>query len=62
MDHLTGKPCYDLDYALCIGKLAGRTQPYVHIYSKMGLWENSVLDARRGGPAIGENKRWYAGR
>ena len=41
-DHLTGKPYYDLDYALRICKLAGRTQPCVHIYSKMGLWENSV--------------------
>ncbi|KAF8167767.1 DigA protein [Crassisporium funariophilum] len=41
-DPLTGKPYYDLDYALRICKLAGRTQPCVHIYSKMGLWENSV--------------------
>lgn len=41
-DPATGKPYYDLDYALRISKLAGRTQPCVHIYSKMGLWENSV--------------------
>lgn len=41
-DPLTSKPYYDLDYALRICKLAGRTQPCVHIYSKMGLWENSV--------------------
>ncbi len=41
-DPITGKPFYDLDYALRICKLAGRTQPCVHIYSKMGLWENSV--------------------
>ncbi|OSC99516.1 hypothetical protein PYCCODRAFT_1479848 [Trametes coccinea BRFM310] len=41
-DPLTGKPYYDLDYALRLCKQAGRTQPCVHIYSKMGLWENSV--------------------
>lgn len=41
-DPLTGKPYYDLDYALRLCKNAGRTQPCVHIYSKMGLWENSV--------------------
>jgi len=41
-DPVTGKPYYDLDYALRICKLAGRMQPCVHIYSKMGLWENSV--------------------
>lgn len=41
-DPITGKPYYDLDYALRICKLAGRTQPCVHIYSEMGLWENSV--------------------
>lgn len=41
-DPLTGKPYYDLDYALRLCKEAGRTQPCVHIYSKMGLWENSV--------------------
>lgn len=39
---LTGKPYYDLDYALRLCKKAGRTQPCVHIYSKMGLYENSV--------------------
>ncbi|KAF7985304.1 hypothetical protein HWV62_6475 [Athelia sp. TMB] len=41
-DPLTEKPYYDLDYALRLCKSAGRTQPCVHIYSKMGLWENSV--------------------
>ncbi|KAF8912996.1 Pep3/Vps18/deep orange family-domain-containing protein [Gymnopilus junonius] len=41
-DPITGKPYYDLDYALRICKQAGRMQPCVHIYSKMGLWENSV--------------------
>lgn len=39
---LTGKPYYDLDYALRLCKKTGRTQPCVHIYSKMGLYENSV--------------------
>ncbi|EGO05168.1 hypothetical protein SERLA73DRAFT_68797 [Serpula lacrymans var. lacrymans S7.3] len=41
-DPLTQKPYYDLDYALRLCKQTGRTQPCVHIYSKMGLWENSV--------------------
>jgi vacuolar protein sorting-associated protein 18 len=41
-DPLTDKPYYDLDYALRLCKQAGRIQPCVHIYSKMGLWENSV--------------------
>jgi len=31
-----------LDYALRICKLGGRIQPCVHIYAKMGLYENSV--------------------
>ncbi|KIL71799.1 hypothetical protein M378DRAFT_155409 [Amanita muscaria Koide BX008] len=39
---ITGKPYYDLDYALRLCKRAGRTHPCVHIYSKMGMWENSV--------------------
>lgn len=39
---LTGKPFYDLDYALRLCKKAGRIRPCVHIYSKMGLYENSV--------------------
>ncbi|KAF9455054.1 hypothetical protein P691DRAFT_691384 [Macrolepiota fuliginosa MF-IS2] len=42
VDPLTGKPYYDLDYALRMCKLAGRTHPCVHIYAKMGLYENSV--------------------
>lgn len=41
-DPLTDKPYYDLDYALRLCKQSGRIQPCVHIYSKMGLWENSV--------------------
>jgi vacuolar protein sorting-associated protein 18 len=41
-DPLTRKPYYDLDYALRICKQAHRTQACVHIYAKMGLWENSV--------------------
>lgn len=41
-DPLTNKPYYDLDYALRLCKQTGHTQPCVHIYSKMGLWENSV--------------------
>jgi hypothetical protein len=42
VDPLTGKPYYDLDYALRLCKQNGRTQPCVHIYSKMGMYENSV--------------------
>ena len=42
VDPLTQKPYYDLDYALRSCKRTGRTQPCVHIYSKMGLFENSV--------------------
>ena len=41
-DPLSNKPHYNLDYALRLCKQSGRTQPCVHIYSKMGLWENSV--------------------
>ncbi|KAI6047775.1 Pep3/Vps18/deep orange family-domain-containing protein [Pisolithus marmoratus] len=41
-DPLTGQPYYDLDYALRLCKRAGRTQACVHIYAKMGLYENSV--------------------
>lgn len=41
-DPVTEKPYYDLDYALRLCKLNGRVQPCVHIYSKMGLYENSV--------------------
>ncbi|GJJ08739.1 hypothetical protein Clacol_002958 [Clathrus columnatus] len=41
-DPLTGKPYFDLDYALRLCKQSGRTQACVHIYSKMGLYENSV--------------------
>ncbi|KAJ3790853.1 Pep3/Vps18/deep orange family-domain-containing protein [Lentinula aff. detonsa] len=41
-DPITGRPYYDLDYALRLCKQTGRTQPCVHIYSKMALYENSV--------------------
>ncbi|KAL4070829.1 Pep3/Vps18/deep orange family-domain-containing protein [Scleroderma citrinum] len=41
-DPLSGKPYYDLDYALRLCKRSGRTQACVHIYAKMGLYENSV--------------------
>ncbi len=41
-DPTTGRPYYDLDYALRLCKLHGRIQPCVHIYSKMGLYESSV--------------------
>ena len=41
-DPISGKPFYDLDYALRLCKQTGRTQPCVHIYAKMGLWESSV--------------------
>ena len=39
---LTGRPYYDLDYALRLCKQNNRIQACVHIYSKMGLYENSV--------------------
>ncbi|KAJ1311737.1 hypothetical protein OPQ81_010207 [Rhizoctonia solani] len=41
-DPITGKPYYDLDYALRICRANGRIQPCVHIYAKMGLYEESV--------------------
>ncbi|TCD69964.1 hypothetical protein EIP91_005553 [Steccherinum ochraceum] len=41
-DPISDKPYYDLDYALRLCKQAGRVQPCVHIYAKMGLWESSV--------------------
>jgi vacuolar protein sorting-associated protein 18 len=42
VDPMTQKPYYDLDYALRLCKQSGHIQPCVHIYGKMGLWENSV--------------------
>jgi hypothetical protein len=42
VDPLSARPYYDLDYALRLCSEAGRTQPCVHIYSQMGLWESSV--------------------
>lgn len=41
-DPFSGKPYYDLDYVLRLCIQARRTQPCVHLYSKMGLYENSV--------------------
>lgn len=41
-DDETGKPLYDLDYALRICRAHGRLQACVQIYSKMGLFESSV--------------------
>lgn len=41
-DPFTGKPHYDLDYALRVCRANGRVQPCVHIYAKMGLYEESV--------------------
>ncbi len=41
-DPITGRPFYDLDYALRICKQHSHIQACVHIYSKMGLYENSV--------------------
>ena len=41
-DPITNKPYYDLDYALRACKANGRIQACVHIYAKMGLWEQSV--------------------
>lgn len=41
-DAITNRPYYDLDYALRTCKTNGRIQACVHIYAKMGLWEQSV--------------------
>jgi hypothetical protein len=41
-DPITERPYYDLDYALRLCKAHGRIQPCVHIYSRMGLYEQSV--------------------
>ena len=41
-DPLSDKPFYDLDYALRLCKKHGRIQACVLIYSRMGLYENSV--------------------
>lgn len=41
-DPQTDRPFYDLDYALRLCRRHNRVQPCVHIYSKMGLYENSV--------------------
>lgn len=41
-DMISGKPYYDLDYALRICKENKRIGPCVNLYAEMGLWENSV--------------------
>jgi len=41
-DPITERPYYDLDYALRLCKANGKTQACVLIYSKMGLYEDSV--------------------
>jgi len=41
-DPVTERPYYDLDYALRLCKANGKTQACVLIYSKMGLYEDSV--------------------
>lgn len=41
-DPITERPYYDLDYALRLCKGNSKTQACVLIYSKMGLYENSV--------------------
>ncbi|PVF97591.1 hypothetical protein CPB86DRAFT_815453 [Serendipita vermifera] len=41
-DMISGKPYYDLDYALRICKENGRIGPCITLYAEMGLWENSV--------------------
>ncbi|PLW22745.1 hypothetical protein PCASD_11089 [Puccinia coronata f. sp. avenae] len=46
---LTGKPYYDLDYALRICKVNNKLQSCGLIYSKMGLYESSVDLALRTG-------------
>lgn len=41
-DPLTNAAYYDLDYALRLCKQRNRLQACVHIYAKMGMWEESV--------------------
>jgi hypothetical protein len=41
-DPQTGRPLYDLDYALRVCKANKRLRACIHIYSKMGLYESSV--------------------
>lgn len=48
-DPYTERPYYDLDYALRLCKAHGRIQPCVHIYSRMGLYEQSVALALENG-------------
>ncbi|KAG9024553.1 hypothetical protein FS837_005314 [Tulasnella sp. UAMH 9824] len=42
VDPITGRPYYDLDYALRLCKQHNRLQACVHIYAKMAMWEESV--------------------
>lgn len=52
-DPLADKPYYDLDYALRTCKASGRISSTVYIYSRMGLYENSVdLAIERGDPEL----------
>lgn len=41
-DPITDRPYYDLDYALRLCKSNGKVQACVHIYSKLGLYEDSI--------------------
>ena len=41
-DPITERPYYDLDYALRLCRQKNRIQPSIHVYSKMGMYENSV--------------------
>lgn len=61
-DMITGKPYYDLDYALRICKEAGRRGACVQLYAEMGLWEEAVDLALGGGDADLEIARGLADR
>jgi hypothetical protein len=41
-DATTGRPYFDLDYALRLCARGGRAQACAHIYARMGLWERAV--------------------
>lgn len=41
-DAVTGRPYYDLDYALRVCRTNKRVRACIHIYSKLGLYESSV--------------------
>jgi hypothetical protein len=61
-DLITGKPYYDLDYALRVCKEAGRRGACVQLYAEMGLWEEAVDLALEGGDADLEVARGLADR